>query len=74
MIQAERLGDREAPAGFETAANHGRGGGGRCRGQAERIGKLKATHLDAYVDRINGCVEFGQTGHVWHAHSKFGLN
>ena len=45
LVQGERLGHGESPAGGEGAADHGPGGGGGRGGEAERVGEFEAAHL-----------------------------
>mmetsp|Transcript_20962 Transcript_20962/g.37346 ORF Transcript_20962/g.37346 Transcript_20962/m.37346 type:complete len:630 (+) Transcript_20962:422-2311(+) len=61
LVPSVSLGDSEAPAGFERAADHRRGGGRRRRGEAEGVGQAEAfADVHAEVD----CIDFG--AEAWH--------
>lgn len=62
LVQAEGLGEGEAPALLEGSADHGSAGGGWSAGESERVGELYPTHLNTYVYCIDGTVKQGQFG------------
>lgn len=73
LVQCKCLGQSKAPSLFKSSSDHGCAGGGRSRGQAERVGKLYSTNLNTYVHLIYSAVEKWQLWNWVHCLSMQGL-
>ena len=73
LVQYESFRQSKSPSCFESSSDHGPGGSRWRTGEAIWVLKLQPAHLNADVNLVDWCEEFGQAGRVWDWQAVFGL-